>query len=158
VSFERFDTSAFGWEGIPAKAHDDLPALDSEQFQHVYAALDAMECGPRPRSMSEEQWFVLLKDLRHVANKWMDIALGCGWGLMDLFGAPPGGLGRAGLMGVAVLLKGREIESIDQDRIIIGNRIGPPNAFYRHSPGASKPSDRAGSLLVWDAFAKEQEQ
>ena len=70
------------------------------------------------------QWFELLKDLRHVAEKWLDIALACEWSLLDLFGSPPRLKGRVGLMGVAVMLKGRSIESIDQDRIIIANRLG----------------------------------
>lgn len=158
MSFERFNTSDYGWNEPAAKPALDLPRAADDRIAQVHAALDKLDCMPVPKSMSEEQWFALLKDLRHVATKWTDIALGCGWSLLDLFGSPPDLRGRVGLMGVAVLLKGRQIESIDSDHIVISNRLGPPNVFLRHSPASSKPFDRRGAVLIWDVLAKEQNQ
>lgn len=156
MSFERFDTSAFDWEQGQAAPSNPLPAPSDPRIREVHEALDRLECMPPPQSIGEQQWYDLLKDMRHVASKWLDIALACGWSVMDLFGSPPRLRGRVGLMGVAPLLKGREIESIDQNGIVIGNRLGPPNVFLRHSPASSQPFDRRGAVLIWDVVAREQ--
>lgn len=156
MTFERFDTRQF--EHVPAdtKRAVTVPSRSDPRIGEAHAALDRLECMRAPKSMSEEQWFELLKDLRHVASNWLDVALSCGWSLTDLFGCPPGLRGRVGLMGVAVLLKGRQIESVDRDAISIGNRLGPANLYRRHSPAASEPFDMRGSELIWDVISKEQ--
>lgn len=158
MSFERFDATSFGWDQPQDRPAVYLPQATDPRIQQVHAAIDALECRRAPSSMSEEQWFELLKDLRHVASKWLDIALACGWTVLDLFGSPPQLRGRVGLMGVAVLLKGREIESVDHDAIVIGNRLGTPNRFLRHSPASSQPFDRRGAMLIWDVISKGENQ
>jgi len=158
MTYERFDTRLFEYGTTQSKPQITLPTRADPRIRQVHDALDWLECAPPPQSIGEQQWYDLLKDLRHVASKWLDIALACGWSLTDLFGCPPGLRGRVGLMGVAVLLKGREIESIDQNGIVISNRLGPPNTFLRQSPASSAPFDRRGSVLIWDVVAKEQNQ
>lgn len=156
MSFERFDTENFGTSQGFEEPTLSIPQGADPRIQAAHAAIDALECRACPRSMSEEQWFELLKDLRHVSSNWLDLALACGWSLIDLFGSPPRLRGRVGLMGVAVLLKGRQIDSVDRDAIVIGNRLGPPNVYRRHSPAASERFGMQGSELIWDVILKEQ--
>ncbi|WP_159981896.1 MULTISPECIES: hypothetical protein [unclassified Novosphingobium] len=155
MTFERFEIGQFDQTRLAEPAFA-MPQAADPRIQQAHAAIDALECLATPRSISDGQWYELLRDLRHVASNWLDIALACGWSLIDLFGSPPSLRGRVGLMGVAVLLKGREIESVDRETILIGNRLGAPNAFRRHSPAASEPFDMRGSALVWDVITKEQ--
>lgn len=156
MTFQRFDPDSFGAARPQEEPLLAVPQGADPRIQQTHAAIDALECMQAPSGISEEQWYELLKDLRHVASKWLDIALACGWSLIDLFGCPRRLRGRVGMMGVAVLLKGRQIESVDCDAITISNRLGPPNLFRRHSPAASEPFDMRGSALIWDVITKEQ--
>lgn len=154
MSFERFTTTSADWDAAPAPLAEPLPFQRDPRCHDVLCEIEFLEQQPRPAALSDMAWFELLRDLRHVAENWLDIALAGDWSLIDLFGSPPRLNGRVGLMGVAVLLKGRSIESIDRDRIVIANRLGAPNVFYRHVPGVSVPVDRTGSELIWDVIAK----
>lgn len=150
MTFQRFDTSAATWGEPERRAAPSLPEAVDPRIQDARAAVDALGYLPQPIALSEGRWFELLKDLRHVSDQWLDLALACGWSLLDLFGLAPALNGRSGLMGAAMLLRGRQIDSIDEDRIIIGNRLGPPNVFYRGAPGVAAPFERTGAKLVWD--------
>lgn len=148
MSFERLSVGPAGWDDAPAPTS---VSFDRDPRAHeVFNEIEFLEQSVRPDALNELQWFTLLRDLRHVAEKWLDIALALDWSLLDLFGSPPRLTGRVGLMGVAVLLKGRSIESIDRDRIVIANRLGDPNVFQRAPLGAV----RTGAALIWDVIAK----
>lgn len=149
MTFQRFDTSAAAWSQTERQPATAMPEAADPRIQEARAAIDALGCMRRPSHFSEERWFELLKDLRHVCDHWLDLALACGGSLLDLFGSAPTLNGRAGLMGAAMLLRGRQIDSIDGDRIVIGNRLGPPNVFYRGAPGVAAPFDRTGAKLIW---------
>jgi hypothetical protein len=154
VSFERFNPGAFDWDTPASLPPASMPPAVDERIQQALAALDDLECRRPSKAMSEMRWHQLLKDLRHIGDDWLDLALACDWSLLDLFGAPPLFAGRVGLMGVGLLLQGRPIESVDGNRIVIANRLGEPNVFYRHAPGVSVPFDRRGRQLVWDVLAR----
>jgi hypothetical protein len=159
MSYERFSAGSVGWEdGSAADPSPGIPLERDPRIHEVLNEIEFLEQRKRPKGFTEQQWYELLKDLRHVAEKWLDIALACEWSLLDLFGSPPQLGGRVGLMGVAVLLRGRSIESIDHDRIIIASKIGAPGVYRRHSPGVSAPFDRHGAELIWDVLAKGQDR
>ncbi|MBB4857179.1 hypothetical protein HNO88_000486 [Novosphingobium chloroacetimidivorans] len=158
MTFQRFNASAADRTEQPQEPPPSLPRALDQRLADAQSAIDALECQAQPHGLSEARWYELLKDLRHVSDQWLDLGLGCGWSLLDLFGCPPTLSGRVGLMGVVVLLRGRSIESIDQDRIVIANRLGPPNVFYRQSPGVSVPFDRSGARLVWDILNQGEKE
>lgn len=154
MSFERFEPGAIDWQAASGEPDIALPPASDPRAQQVHEAIDALECGPVSRAMSGMRWHELLKDMRHIADNWLDLALACDWTLLDLFGAPPLFAGRVQLRGVAVLMQGRPIESVDGNRIVIANRIGAANTYYRHAPGCSVPFDNRGKQLLWDVLAK----
>lgn len=144
MTFERFDAGQ--WAEEPGSTQPSgFCAPGDPRVHDVLNEIERLEQMSRPRALSEAQWYDLLRDLRHVADHWLDLALVCGWTLPELFGSPPSFKGRAGLMGAAVLLRGRSIEGIDSERIVICNRLGAP-AVFRRWPGA----DRAGQAMIWD--------
>lgn len=145
MSFERFSVGPASWDDGPGDSAPSLPVGRDGRIHDVLTAIEQLEQERRPDALTERQWFHLLRDLRHVAEQWLDLALVCGWSLDELFGSPPQFGQRVGLMGAALLLKGRTIESIDAERIVIANRLGAPSVFRRW-PGA----DRHGQLMVWD--------
>lgn len=153
MSFERFTLDPGGW-GDSAAAQAPPSIVDRDPRIHdVFNDIEFMEQHRRPAALSEVRWHELLRDMRHVAEKWLDIAFACGWEVPDLFGSPPTLGGRVGLMGVAVLLRGRTIESIDQDRVVIANQLGGPSVFRRAYPG----SCRNGQEMIWNVITKAEE-
>lgn len=150
MTYERFEYTA----RAPAKVNHEPVAASKPSglsVEEIHDAIDTMAQQARPDHLSERNWHCLLKDLHTVAEHWLDIALGCGWTPLHLFGCPAPGSRRMGRAGLAVLLDGRPIESIDAERIVITNRIGAPNVFYRQPPGCSEPIDMTGAVLIWDA-------
>jgi len=141
MSFERFDPGTAAWN---AEETGDMALPEPpEALDPVRSEVDCLDQFRRPDGFSETRWYTLLRDARDFTERWLDIALGCGWTLPDLFGFREG---------VVFFLDGREVMSIDDNRIIIGNTNGTSNAFYRHSPGVSVPFDRSRVDLVWDAL------
>lgn len=153
MTYERFSIEPEAFAS-PAEPAISPPLHRDPRIHDVLNAIEFLEQLRRPRRFTEQQWFELLKDLRHVAEKWLDIALVCDWSLLDLFGSPAVLPGRAGLLGVAPILRGRSIESIDHDRIVIANRLGSASVFYRSNHGA----DRHDRELIWDVITKEESQ
>lgn len=151
MTFERFNASAAVPYGDDHEIGPTMAAAGSDRTKSVHEGIERLEQALRPPEWSEAAWYTLLKDMRTLADKWLDIALACGWSVTDLFGAPPYGR-RVDLCGVAMLLGGRPVESIDADRIVIGNDRGAPNVFYRHSPGCSEPFDRSAAVPIWDVI------
>lgn len=151
MSFERFDGGTAGWKASSAAMCTPVADRSDQRVTQAQAAIARMEQTNRPDQLTERQWHVLLKDVRYFADQWLDIALTCGWTLRDLFGSPVLGTTRLDLVGVALALKGRHIQSIDPDRIVITNRVGPANVFYRQSPGCSAPFARDQARLIWEA-------
>lgn len=142
MSFERFDTGEIAWEPADraiARATSGPVAPESL----VRGEVDRLDQFRRPAGFTKRRWYTFLKDARGFAERWLDLAIGCGWTLADLYG-----LGQ----GVVFLLDGREVLSIDENRIIIGNATGAPNTFYRHAPGVSVPFDRSSAQLIWVAL------
>jgi len=154
MSFDRFEPGNVDWDAEPSLLAATLPQPADERILQVFAALDELECHSPSLAMSAMRWHQLLKDMRHIADNWLDLSLTCGWSLLDLFGAPPLFAGRVGLMGVGLLMQGRPIESVDGNRIVIANRIGEPNTYYRQAPGCSTPFNDRGRDLVWDVLAR----
>lgn len=137
-----------------ASAVHDKPAEQSpaSAARDVLFRVERMEQARRPECFTEAQWYTLLRDLRDFTERHLEHALGCGWSMLDLYGHHPDiRAHRWGMTGLVVMLDGREIASIDADRILVANRLGAPNTFYRHSPGCSAPFDHAGAVLVWAA-------
>lgn len=149
MSFERFSIDQVPVD-TARRAPPPVEAGD-RRIAQVREAIDRMEQSRRHHRIPKAQWYVLLKDLRGFTDHWLDIALGCGWNLLDLYGSPIPVNGRIGLMGVVLLLRGRAIESIDQDRIVITNRAGPPNVWRREVNGTGAPHRMRGAVLIWDA-------
>jgi hypothetical protein len=160
MSFERFSAPAAAWDDpVQSGQHVAIEGDDRDRrIDQVRYAIEGMEQRSKPRIMTEEQWYILLRDLRHVAENWIDIALICEWPLIHLFGSPAWPRGPVRLMGAALLLDGRSIESIDQNRIVIANRLGAPNIYRRHSPAVSEPFSMKGAELIWDVIEREEWQ
>lgn len=117
--------------------------------------IDELEQGARPHGVTEQRWFTLLKDLRSFTEQWLDLALGCGWALQDIYGAPVEmHLRRVCDYGAVLLLEGRPVLSIDPNRIVIGNANLPPHTFYRNAPGVSVPFDRSRVSLLWHSLRR----
>ena len=160
-TFRRFDLGNFDSDQPPPKDVErseqkpvpDYRVDDDAQVQRARVAIDAMAQQVRPPVISAKQWHVLLKDLRHLSEQWIDIALACGWSVEDLFGSPPlDQPNNRRLRGVCHYLNGRPIESIDENRIVISNERGPPNVFYRQPPGSSVATDRSAAVPIWQAL------
>lgn len=149
MTFERFNTSGSSWVETAG------PAPGDPRVHDALCRIEEMEQQSRPAVLSERQWFHLLRDTRHVAEKWLSVALDCGWSMLDLFGVPPHPKGHVGFLGVAPILRGRLVSSVDANRITIDNRLGEPNVRYRCPPGASALCRMPGSVLVWDALNME---
>lgn len=156
MSFERFSAPAAAWNE-PVQSGQAVAIEGGDRDQRIALVRDAierMEQRRKPRVLSDEQWYLLLRDCRHIAEGWIDLALICGWELLDLFGSPPRPKGGVNMLGAALLLRGRSIESIDQNRIVIANRLGAPNVFRRAYPG----EDRTSQGLIWDVINREEWQ
>ena len=154
MSFERFQPGPVDWVEEPAPTPP--PAADppgSDAVATVRKAVALMEQSPRPEGYSERAWYQVLRDLRIFTDHWLDIALGCGWALIDLYGAPKDlRHNRLDQVGAALLLDGRQVLSIDPNRIVIENGPSGPSIFYRQAPGVSVPFDRTGGRLIWETL------
>lgn len=153
MTFQRFtdDLTPHRVEVLP----EDAPACPPKVDQ-VHAHIDRVEQARRPDAFTDRQWFALLKDLREFTDRHLADALAFGWTMHDLYGCHPALTARRwDLTGVALMLGGREVESITRDRITILNRLGPPNTFYRQQPGCSALADRSGGVMIWTAVLAE---
>lgn len=156
MSFERFSLGSGEWEDEQANAgaHEG-PALAhfADVTTSVRDHVASMEHYHRPPRYSERAWYTLLSDLRSFTDQWLDLALGCGWTLNELYGAPRNlSARRVDQVGVTLLLDGRQIVSIDTNRIIIENGTDGPSIFYRHAPGVSVPFDRSRGRPIWETL------
>ena len=154
MTFERFKPTGAAWgEAEPIAKPMAAETPPPSAMATVRAAIDQLEGIERPPSYSERAWFVFLADLRRFTDQWLDLALGCGWGLLDLYGGP---LclwhTRLDQTGVVLLLDGREVLSIDSGRIVIENGSAGPAIFYRQTPGVSAPHDRSRGRLIWETI------
>lgn len=155
-TFERFQADVAGWTDPEASQTDTAAAaVPSDHLARVRRELDELEQGQKPYGLTDERWFTLLRDLRNFADQWLDLALGCGWSLKDLYGAPAElHHRRLDQSGVVALLDGRPVVSIDPNRIVISNGRHAAHVFYRQSPGASVPFDRSGGDLIWNSLRR----
>lgn len=164
MSFERFTSAPTTWSepdesdvGPIARSCKNLGASDAMPDPRLGLAREAigwLEEARRPSGITEHRWFALRRDLRNFERQWLDIALGCGWGLLDLFGTPSDlSHRRLDKVGAALLLNGRDLLSIDGNRIVIENGPAGPSIFYRQSPGCSVPFDRSHAVPIWEAVA-----
>jgi hypothetical protein len=157
-TFERFQADVSGWTDPEAsQPRDDGAAAPSDCLACVRREIDELEQGQKPYGLTDERWFTLLRDLRNFTEQWLDLALGCGWALNELYGAPSElHHRRLDQSGVVVLLDGRPVVSIDANRIVISNGRHPAHVFYRQSPGVSVPFERGGGDLVWNTLRRSR--
>lgn len=155
MTFTRFSEIAPHSAGVCATVSQTSGTSDA--VRDVLSRVERMEQARRPGGYTEGQWHTLLKDMRAFATDWLDTALSCGWSMPDLFGCHPNLRARRwGLAGFVLMIDGREVESISADRILIANRLGAPNAFYRQSPGCSGVTDRSSCALIWAAALAQE--
>lgn len=155
MTFQRF--SDVMPDMVSARVDDAAQAPAAGVVGDVLLRIERMEQARRPEGYSEARWFTLLKDMRAFAERWLETALASGWTMLDLFGSPADTQAhRWDLTGLVLMLDGREIAEISADRITVSNRLGPPNTFYRQSPGCSAPADRSGAVPVWVAALAER--
>jgi hypothetical protein len=108
-------------------------------------ALDRIDAGRRPESIPAERWAQAVADARYLVREWSVALSRCGWTLTDIFSAhreQP--LARFDAMGVCLLLQGRKVGPIDQNRIAIRRPGGAVLHFRR--PRVSV----AETVMLWD--------
>ncbi len=155
MTFTRFSEIAPHTVEVCATVSQTSRASDA--VRDILSRVERMEQTRRPDGYTEGQWHVLLKDMRTFATDWLETALSCGWSMSDLFGCYPDlRAHRWGLAGLVLMIDGREVESISADRILIANRLGTPNAFYRQSPGCSGVTDRSSCAMIWAAVLAQE--
>lgn len=147
MTFERVSLGSHSWDApAPAVSTQDQP---HPVAQEVLGHVERMAQTGRPAQYTELQWHGLLRDLRSYAERWLEQSLAAGWNLMDIYGSPPRHNGRVGLMGVALLLRGCTIESIEPSQIVIANHSGPPCVWRKQYNGTAAPHRMAGAKLIW---------
>lgn len=141
--FGSYRTETFWRElapaGIPNWAEDLATLSIPDQWKSGLLKLDQVL---PPVRFSDRQWFRLLSDARHVALDWAAAATVKGWSLHELFGRAPMFAPRLDLDGVAMLLEGREISSINESAIVIEN-VGRSAHRFVHKR-------IAGGKLLWE--------
>ena len=142
MSFERFDPGVSVREA-PIAAQAALSVDRTPAQQSIRLEIDQLDQFERPEGFSEARWYTLLRDARSFTERWLDIALACGWTLHDLY---------AFRKGAIFMMDGREVSSVGHNRIVIVNIMGDDNTFCRQSPAVSIPFDRTRYALVWDAL------
>lgn len=73
MSFERFEPGAIDWQASSGEPGLALPSASDPRTKQVHEAIDALECGPGSKATSDMRWYELLKDMRHIADNWLDL-------------------------------------------------------------------------------------
>lgn len=92
---------------------------------------------------TEDRWEELLDDVDYLAVEWGAAANDAGWHLLDLFGCSPNFARRLDRDGLAILLHGRKVISLDEGKAMIANAVGTANAF--------RPKVSDGRVAIWSA-------
>jgi hypothetical protein len=112
--------------GVENREHATAPPADWRE------ALAQLETRPRPESIPAERWTQAVADASYLVHDWGQALFRCGWTLADLFSAhQEKPLTRFDAMGLGLLLQGRKIGPIDQDRIAIRQLGGAVLHFRR---------------------------
>lgn len=157
MTFQRFEGNAGEWGDNEPEPAAQAAGGHTATVAQVHDELAEMDKLKRPEALTEKRWFKLRKDLRRFTEQWLDIALGCGWTLHDIYGAPRElHHRRLDQCGVVMILAGRDVVSIDSNRIVIDIGHGATSTFYRQSPGCNVPHDRSGGDLIWIAARNAQ--
>ena len=112
--------------GVENREHATAPPPDWRE------ALAQLETRPRPESMPAERWTQAVADASYLVHDWGQALFRCGWTLSDIFSThQEQPLARFDAMGLCLLLQGRKIGPIDQDRIAIRQLGGAVLHFRR---------------------------
>ena len=95
-----------------------------------------------PERCSEDRWEQVLEDVDYVVEHWAGPACAAGWQLLELFGCAPNLGRRLDLCGLAVLLEGRKVVSVNEEGIVIATGAD------RHS---FRRKRMEGSVPLWAA-------
>jgi len=122
--------------------HDEPQPIPPSHWQDALARIEA---SARPANIPAECWAQVVADAVYLVREWGAALARCGWTLSDLFSAHPiKPLTRFDAMGLCLLLEGRRIGPIDEDRIALRQPGGAVLHFRRQARTCPE------AVMLWD--------